>query len=244
MNVTANTDGKFDITAQVKGDFLYGGYYKDYGKKGANFDATALTYTNGEATDDGGTSYVGGLGPWKKANIGDAGKGTEMKPQAGQVYYLKEVPAAFLKSAVYVVYDGYNKNTVVGNYLLADVDDNNYQDIGLYTELTTGARVKLAASYTIVDTLNGGREDKITAQNFGATKGYVAVWNPDLAGKDFTLVPYFVTPDGVTVEGAKIRTISWGDGTYVEGFKAPGVSFTDPDNTNIKKPGQIQIKAR
>ena len=134
-------------------------------------------------------------------------------------------------------------NLIVHNYLIADVDDNNYNDIGLFaTNISTGSRIKLATSYSIVDSFNG-KTDKINAATFGATKGYVAVWKPDLATKDFDLVPYFVTPDGVTVEGAKVRSIAWGNGTYQE-WADPGVTFTDADNDNIIVPGQVQKAAR
>ena len=244
MPISADT--KYDLTSLVKGDYLYGGYYSDYGKKGDYDIANPAEFTSAVPNS---TAYVGGIGPWKAANAikGEGAKGTEMTPEVGKTYFLKEVPSAFLKSLLYVIYDANNvekKNLIVHNYLLADVDDNNYSEIGMYANnLTTGDRIKLAVSYTIVDTLNT-RTDKITAKDFfGAEKGYVAVWKPDLATGDFDFVPFFVTPDGVTVEGANVRYITWGDGTYQE-WKTPGVTFKIEANENIIDPGQIQKAAR
>ena len=241
MPTSAET--KYNLTTLVKGDYLYGGYYSDYGKKG-NYDIENPAEFISAVPNS--TEYVGGIGPWKAANAIKTAKGTEMVPEAGKTYFLKEVPSAFLKSILYVIYDAKNvttPNLIVHNYLIADVDDNNYNDIGLFaTNISTGSRIKLATSYSIVDTFNN-KTDKINAATFGATKGYVAVWKPDLATKDFDLVPYFVTPDGVTVEGAKVRSITWGNGTYQE-WAAPGVTFSDADNENIIVPGQVQKAAR
>ena len=237
-------NGKYDITSKVTDGYMYGGYYKDYAKKG--------TYTGGPTATKDGTSYEGGLGYWNKKMVwgsslenGEGGIGTAMTPVAEQTYYLKEVPEGFLASKIYVIYDAYNNNKVVYNYLISDVDDNNYSEIGLVAKnISTGNRIKLAVSYTINDTFNG-KTDKITAKNsFGMKAGYVAVWQPTLATKDFDIAATYTTPDGVTVEGSYIRMITVGDGTYKNTF-APGnggFAIEDTPNTFIRNPGHISTR--
>ena len=231
----------FDITAKVKGDYLYGGYYSDYARKGDYDIANPAEYTTAVTNSK---PYAGGAGYWKKANALTT-VGTAMTPEVNTTYFLKEVPAGFLASKIYVIYDSHNNNKVVDNYLIADVDDSNYSEIGLIAKsITTGERIKLAASYTIVDTLNA-KEDKITAKDtFGMKGGYVAVWQPALATQDFELAAAYVTLDGVAVEGAFIRAYSVGDGTYKDTFEAGngGFAITDIANTNIKTPGQLSTR--
>ena len=218
-------DGKYDITSKVKEGYLYGGYYNDYVKKGSyKGDGVAVT---------DGVNYIGGLGYWKKANAftgtplesGEGGIGTAMTPVAGHTYFLKEVPAGFLASKMYVLYDAHDNNTVKQNYLLSVVDDNNYSEVGLYAKnITTGDRIKLAVTYTINDTFNG-KTDKINASSFNMKAGYVAVWRPSLATENFEFAASYTTPDGVTVEGAYIRMVRVGDGKYYNTF-----AWDDPDN--------------
>ena len=69
----------------------------------------------------------------------------------------------------------------------------------------------------------------------------MAVWKPNLATADFDFVPFFVTPDGVTVEGSNVRSISWGDGTYQE-WSAPGVTFSDAANDKIGEHGNVSTR--
>jgi hypothetical protein len=211
----------------------------DYSKKGLYDIEKPAEYKNAVARS---TSYAGGVGKWKAANAGKV-KGTEMVPEADKTYFLKEVPDGFLCTKIYLIYDAINNNTVVHNYLISDVDDNNYSDIGLYAkDITTGNRIKLAASYTIIDTFNS-RTDKITAKDsFEMQAGYVAVWNPDLAKKDFEIAAAYTTPDGVRVEGKYIRMITIGDGTYKGTFDADegGFAISDKLNNRIMKPGNIK----
>ena len=228
----------YNITSKVKGDYIYGGYYKDYAKKGSYDIANPAEYTSAVS---GSKAYVGGLGYWKAANAYTE-NGTAMKPEANMTYFLKEVPAGFLASKLYVIYDAHNDNTVVQNYLISDVDDNNYNEVSLYAkDISTGDRIKLAASYTINDTYNN-KTDKITAKTtFGMQAGYVAVWKPDLATADFEFAAGFKTPDGVDVEGAYIRMVTVGDGKYKGNFNSGngGFAIVDVKNGHIITPGQI-----
>ena len=245
VSLTGLEEGKYDITSCVRDGYLYGGYYSDYAKKG-NYDVTKPQEYSSAV--EGSATYEGGLGPWKSANAygeslingNEGGIGTAMTPVANHTYFLKEVPAGYLSVKIYLIYDAHNNNTVVQNYLISVVDDNNYSDISLYAkDITTGSRIKLATQFTINDTYNG-KTDKINATTFGK-KGFVAVWNPSLATQDFEFAASYTTPDGVTVEGAYIRQVKIGDGTYKGSFEANngGFEFSDIANGRIVTPGQI-----
>ena len=231
----------YDITSKVKENFMYGGYYSDYVKKGS-YDVTQPAEFTSAVPNS--AAYAGGLGYWKKANAYTA-KGSEMQPEANKTYFLKEVANGFLTSKIYVIYDAHNDNAVVDNYLIADIDDSNYKEIGLIAkDITTGERIKLATSFTINDAYNS-KTDTITAKTtFGMKAGYVAVWKPELLTKDFELAAAYVTPDGVAVEGKFIRSFTVGDGKYKGNFNAGngGFAVEDTENTNITVPGHLSTR--
>ena len=234
--------GTFDLTSLVKSDHLYGGYYANYQKKGS-------TYTGGPALDGsgaavnggvaaGGTAYTGGAGKWLKSKAftatqlssGEGGPGNAMTPAVGATYYLKEVPVAFLKPYMVVIYDTHNNNSIVRLYLLSAIDDLNYNDIGLdAVDITTGNRIALAASYTISNEFTGVKT-KITPNSaFGVSAGFLPVWQPPElpSGDSFTYQPYFVTPDGVKVSGLLTRTVEMGNRTVVGQFQSPGITYSE-----------------
>jgi hypothetical protein len=235
-------DGKIDLTAKVLGGCLYGGYYSDYGKKGSyDIDNPAAYAAN---SISGAVGYIGGLGPWKSSKAYTAEPGTAMTPEANKTYFLKEVPVGFLESKLFVIYDAHNNKKVVHNYLISLVDDNNYKEIFLNATISgtgTKDRIKLAASYSVVDTFNDGTTVKINASTFGLTKGFVSVWKPDRALSAFDFTASWVTPDGVTVEGATIGKVTIGDGTYKGDFKPGngGFAVDRVANNRITTPGQI-----
>ena len=241
----------FNIVNETKTDFLYGGYYTKYNRTSTGFDATTLEYdTDNWSQDDGGTPYVGGLSNWSAKNA-YTNSGQAMNPTSGITYYLKEVPEWFLQPYLYVIYDIIDKNNVKDMYLMTDVDDNNYNEIGLFaTDIRTGDRIKLAVSFKIIDTINS-KTDTIKADTIAKAsgfddvnaKGYVAVWNPGVASKDFTFTPYFITPDAITVEGTNVRSVSVGNGTYQDTFAAPGITFTNSSNAaNYITPGNVSTR--
>ncbi len=229
----------FDITNTVKNGFMYGGYYNDYAKKGSyKGDGVAVT---------DGTAYIGGLGYWSKKNAITA-NGRTMKPEANKTYYLKEVPNAFLSNLVYIIYDAHNENTIVHNYLICNVDDNNYNDVALIAkDIYTGERIKLASSFTINDTFNN-KTDKITAKDkkyFDTKAGYVAVWKPNLATQDYEFAASYTTPDGVKVEGSFIKQVVIGDGKYYNTFESgDGMKLGSRKNENLLKDHAGNLSSR
>jgi hypothetical protein len=255
--VTRRADGtlSFDIVAETLPDFMYGGYYSKYNRTSPDYDSTKLPFSNKNwSADRGGRPYVGGLGYWSGAKAYTQ-NGHDMTPKGGETYYLKEVPMWFLQPYLYVIYDMYagtdGNGPVVDMYMLGNVDDNNYQTIGLFaTDIETGERIKMAVSFTITDTVHG-RTDKIDATvvagasfpGISDVRGYVTVLHPGVqeTEHEFVYTPYYITPDGVTVEGCFTRTANTGDGWYYEDdtgtFLEPGIHFTKALNELIKQPG-------
>lgn len=193
MTDTRVSNGKFNIVAETKSGYLYGGYYKrdgyalpgmtDAQVKVAAYTAkdgsTAGTYVNHSggywAEDTAGTAYAGDQTSWNKAN-GNAytEKGTAMTPVKDTVYYLKEVPDVYLQPATYVVYD--ERDVVDGNmavkklYQMTATDDANYEKVGFDVNTYKGVSDNGAHDAEfwggqISVTKNGEALDPITAAN-------------------------------------------------------------------------------
>ena len=199
-----NADGTFNIVNKTYDGYYYGGYYSKYNKVG--------------------TVYEGGTGSWSKTNAYTA-NGTAMKPVAGQTYYLKEVPEEYLQPYMHVVYDERSQN--IANelkqmYLMTGVDDMNYQEIGLNTvNITLGTR-KTTASFKIVDTVGDTTTTTLTTSSIWGVKGFLGVWDQSSDLKEnyeFSYQPYFVTPDGITVEGTTTRTVNTQNNHYYKTFE-------------------------
>ena len=172
-----------DLTASVTPGYLYGGYYKTYGgvdMSAVNAKIKALemgttTWTDGVYNTGASESFVAYTGAsakngtqkfWTRADayqitgsmsstqIADV-KAETMRPVAGSVYYLKEVPDTYLANKFYYVYDNFNdlvdeegnlideegnlipeggdpvKTKLLQNlYFLSVIDDTNYATIG------------------------------------------------------------------------------------------------------------------
>lgn len=208
-------DGTYDITAKTASGYYYGGYYSDL------------------KASSKGISYTGQAGFWTKSNAITI-NGTTMKPVPGTTYYLKEVPAGYLRPYIHVVYNTYRGNALSQIYLMTAVEDTNYTDIGLNVfENVAGERLKLAASFTITNAETGSSTKVTPATAFGSygvTRGYLGVWDANKAlesmNTQFSYQAYWTTPDGVTVNGTVIRSVDTGDNTY-QNFQTPGITYTD-----------------
>lgn len=217
----------FNIYAETLEGTLYGGYYSDYVGKSEGFDAAALTYTDGISSDDAEKAHAYDL-----AYIKESGKaawsadaqlktiGTAMKPELNQVYYLKEVPVAYLQPYTYYTY--YKENNKIANmWAISDLDDLNYSDAGFYiideqknaTSVVSSLSIKAEHSTTTV---------KLTAFKLFNTKhgvkdGFLSYWKFDdgLVGSKVTVKQYWVTPDGIEVLGTMMRSMdTTGDHCY------------------------------
>jgi hypothetical protein len=197
--------GGYDITLKVSKGYYYGGYYSDYSKKG--------TYAGGETATKDGTNYAGGAGSWMKKNA-YAENGEAMNPVANRTYYLKEVPSNYLKPYMHIVYDERSQgivNEIKKMFLITGIDDMNYSSTGLITENITLGTKKQTASYKVESTVDSSKNTTLTTTSLFGGKGYLVVWDQSSSlaeNYQFQYTPYWVTPDGVTVNGAVTRTVN------------------------------------
>lgn len=191
----------FSVTNRVHNGYLYGGLYTDQ------------TFT--KPLDE----EICGLG---------------FAPQAGRTYYVKEVSEAYLQPKIYYVYDKHDNNKVKQIYLVTAIDDMNYRQVGFDVntyehkqEAVSGATVyenitiqHYNNQWVIDPTL---AEVKTLQDFFGntLTNGYLNVQkysdykgNPTNLKQNYTMLPYFVTLDGVKVTGVKNREVLLGNGNY------------------------------
>ena len=153
--------------------------------------------------------------------------GENMKPVANTIYYLKEVPDAYLHS--YYAYvlsvktagsepDPDTKpeqiESVDAVYLLTVVDDNNYKTTGMRTgtgysgaeAATLTARTSIANKFTLVQKESAttpANSHTYTASylsNEQLSRGYISVNRlDDVSERTFTMLPSWKTLDGVTI---------------------------------------------
>mgnify|MGYP000618080713 CR=1 FL=1 len=198
-----NVDGTFDIVEKTYDNYYYGGYYSKYNKVG--------------------TVYEGGAGSWAKTYAYTTA-GTAMQPAAGETYYLKEVPAAYLQPYMHVIYD--ERSLPVANelkqmYLITGVDDFNYKEVGLITNNITLGTKKTTASFKVVDTVDSTNTITLTTSSIWNVKGFLGVWDQSSDLKEnyeFSYQPYFITPDGITVSGNTTRTVNTQNNHYYNTF--------------------------
>ena len=217
-------DGNFNIASKVKSGHLYAGYYNDYEGKGNYND-------DGKAPTSGMTNYT-------LANVSSITwsnpctvNGTAFKPVGGITYYLKELPKEYLQTSQYeVVHIG--TDLVHREYLVAGIDDNNYEQIGFTVRTTVSATKETSVKgYDHVPTYGrvkennyaegDGNETTITDTTYKTISDfYSAIFSGSVAVQEIsvpesgtiTLVePYLVTCDGVKVTSIKIRRITTSD---------------------------------
>lgn len=222
----------FDIFATTKPGTLYGGYYLDYEGKGKYADDGV------KATE--GVAYNGMNVTWdyKKACEQD---GREMTPVAGETYYVKEVPTYYLRNYYQVNYAKAAPQAMKGLYLVSAIDDNNYLTTGFKLngeETTENVRVGKSISFKNWATgftvtlkpnsafflVDGKKAITVKDVNFltfldvTSREGYDS---PYYKPGTFTVLPYWTTFDGITVNGISTRTV-----TITEMTKN-GISKTD-----------------
>lgn len=186
------TGGKLNLTGKVTGGYLYGGYYH---------------YT--EDGDHKGAAYT-------------EESGLSMTPVVGTTYYLKEVDAAYLKPAVYLVYSKIHGGLIRSLYGFVDIDtQNDYTDAGLDiggTEIHIFGEGKLTDG-TITVSKESGNETLTPSKLFGvdtAAFGYADLSSYISGGARVLINGYYKTQDGVKVTGYKTRVIQFAanDETY------------------------------
>ena len=224
----------FDIYALTKTGTLYGGYYEDYAGKSEGFDATALDYsgtTNPKDTD--GTAYDyqyikdSSKAAWTYDD-GYAENGEAMVPQSGYVYYLKEVPTAYLMP--YTHYTYFKADKKLGTmWAITGTDDLCYTKVGFKVKTDDKPAVMLE-SMTIQAQNNSSSVVTLTAAKVykakGVLDGYLGYADiTDYIGNETLIQQYWTTKDGITVFGLKQRMLTYTD-TTITGIKKSDTDYT------------------
>ena len=190
---------------------LYGGYYLENG----NAETPNFVKPSDNAAYDG-TNWT-----WKTAQTQAFSWTSEtLKNLNGTVIYIKEVPADYMKPYTHI---GFYGNKVSSILLVTAVDDLKYSAAGFKVTVGNGTTKTIGAtSFRQSITIKAG--DTTTGPHtatslYSALKGGYLGYTM-LSGSDYLtqnsvikVTQYWVTPDGVTVEGTVIRTINIGDGT-------------------------------
>lgn len=136
----------FNLAEETKTGYIYGGYYNSYGKMGSGFDAKTATYTEAAAavatayvaadkrdkgfwtTDENGEPYEGDISFWTGTAYTENGLEREVK--ADDIYFLKEVPDAYLRGVIrYTYYD--NADKTIGSVVFVSAIDEQYSTYGI-----------------------------------------------------------------------------------------------------------------
>ena len=255
---TVRKTNTVNLAARVPEGFLYGGAFKAYDGVSQGFDVHALTWTD-TATDtlvptgDASLNSLAGRG-WlaKTADTGakaytdeslsfvgkgfysgtSFGNGLEAIPEAGAVYYLKEVPADNYLIP-YLHYTFYSANDKIGTaWLVSDTDDYYYLETGFLVTHENGSTERIATMYSeyTVTCSSGGKTQilkptEVFNGNHGdgvnftspASRGYLTIarvinGSERLIQNGDKIQQYWVTPDGLLVTGKWVRTIDKGFG--------------------------------
>ena len=206
-----NGDGTYNLFAHTTEGTLYGGYYLDYELKG--------TYADDGVPGEDGVVYTGmnteKWGDCKPQTV----DGTKMIPVAGETYYIKEVPTYYLRNYHQITYVK-SSGKLTALYLLSAVDDLNYSESGFVIASGDGTEANIVSSLTFRNTATN-KMVTLKANTIFASKGitgegsekdyltYINVTNTEFfkANTTFTVLPYWITPDKITVNGIGTRTI-------------------------------------
>ena len=196
-NLMGTADGLYDKLTSGK---LYGGYYKNIVPFFEDF-----SYSNDAGVYDGANI----VWPFDGGERADA---ANFVPQNEATYYVKEVPAKYLRSGGHVQYAA-NTGAITTFYHLTALDDGNYEN----------ARIKLDSGYVqpsfthqLSFKKNGVVTNVVTpASEFGvigvvdSDVAYIAYYKDTsvvLTLGTHTVLPSLITYDGYEVSGKYLRT--------------------------------------
>ena len=209
----------FDITKKVDEDNYYAGYYSTYG--GTTADIPNLSYVNNKATDESGEIYDGSLGNkisdgvffWRKA-ARCTQLGTNMIPENGKVYYLKEIPGAYLTLKV-MTFCNTNTNIINNIYVFSAIDNSYYQKniIEVVSDKTKESKTLMGGSFSFSSA--DGHNMSVSIQDFNNLERGIVLFRSDILemynpNMEFTVTPCYITFDGVKVSGPS-RTFNTGN---------------------------------
>lgn len=217
-----NADGTYNIVNETTEDFLYGGYYRDYGGKGS--------YNTPGTVPEDAVTYEGDQISWK-AEDAYTDKGTAITPVVGTTYFLKEVPNTYLRPVTYIVYDTVDGNKIKKLYLMTATDDANYSRVGFNTVSTNSVLNEDGINAALYNKMNVTKDGEVyaslDAQTIFNVSGYLASSedkpNYIVANVNYTEIPYFVTLDNVTVTGNQKLRVYLRNTTF-QNWKTPGIT--------------------
>jgi hypothetical protein len=217
----------FNITGRTAAGTLYGGYFSDYSGKSSGFDAAALTYTDDKASDllydkdeaPGGAhvyspDYIAetNRGAWS-ADDAYSTNGFEMTPVANKVYFLKEVPTAYLQPYFHYTYSKENFDIFDG-WLISAIDDCLYQETG-FVIVSENEEARVCSTLTVQNKI-GGASVLLTPEKIfrskGVKSGYLSyLWvlkdgELTMMKEGDRILQYWITLDGLIVTGTMART--------------------------------------
>lgn len=242
----------FDIASLTAKNTLYGGYFSDYSGKSKDFDAAALTYTDDKSSDllydkdeapNGAHVYSPDYiaetnrGAWS-VNSAYTVNGFAMAPVANAVYYLKEVPTAYLQPYFHYTY---SKETfdLFDGWLISAIDDCLYQETG-FVIVSKNEEARVCSTLTVQNKI-GGASVLLKPENIfrskGVKSGYLSyLWVLEdgvltMMDEGDRILQYWITLDGLIVTGTTARTYAGMD-------NKDNLEKTDyPVASTVKAPG-------
>ena len=151
------------------------------------------------------------------------GKGDAMTPVAGETYYLKEVPVYYLDNYYHGTYVKTGEQKLISLYLISAIDDCNYNDTGFVLTKNQNGKNQTAivsSALNFKETATG-RITTLTPDSVfsdiqtGANPSYLTYWKATgadyfAANTSYSVQPYWITPDTITIKGTHRRTITIG----------------------------------
>lgn len=187
--------------------------------------------------------------------------GVELVPENNRTYFMKEVPNYYLQPKIYSVYDNRSNpaKQLRQIYLVTAIDNEKYQYVGFdvvvsdlnsMTEAVSGnvyqeVKVYRRTSWTdstliLMDTLTAkgifsGIKTGTVPYNDGLLNCQLYLNYPTTGtfpkNYEYTMRPFFVTPDGVKVTGAMERKVNTGAG-YIGNYDDDGLTTVDTSVTS------------
>lgn len=207
--VQVPSEETYDLTKNLTPNTLYGGYYLDCAGKG--------TYADDGVKGTDGVIYTGMNYEWSDPVTTEPA--TAMTPVANETYYLKEVPTYYLRNYHQITFVKAT-GALTNLFLLSAIDDTNYKETGFVLQTEDGKEGTVVSSFSITN--SSGKTVILKANTVFKSLGinqegeYLSYWSAKdseyfAANTTFSIVPYWITADGVAVKGISARTITIGE---------------------------------
>ena len=162
--------------------------------------------------------------------------GTRLIPEDGAKYYMREVSKQYLN--LRTIYTRKSGN-IVGSYLIANVDTDNYDQVGFRYGGRTDVSSEDVYDEVVVVTVSNGirKENPVDAATlFGGTaSGKLAVDTTNRKDYSGTVQAYWITMDQVLVTGPSVRTMADGEREADNSAKSVCTAVKDSDSKKATK---------